>query len=444
MKKLLVFLLIFQFNSVFGQKTLEQIIDQIPLDENYFSPFGYFDRAGEIQGISIQNEPEILKRLHLEPLEFGEYYLTGKYEINNSILLFISEYKLSEDIHSAILLDKSLDIIDRLDKTAYDNAEGFYGVTSNIDYAIMTTTIHNIYNNPNYVTKKYTITDEGFVAVEDLVLIDSPSGVRVHNEPTANSNDIHFADASEVFNYLSCSSRLDSTSIFQNGKYLKNYWLEVGKEDSFNRFGYIFGAFAKRQIKLTTNDYQVTVNEISKEDFHSEELKKTIQPKIEKITDLDEIKKMLKNQLVGEYHEKVGYFEITKIIADNGKEFSSHMDEYGVSAYFPDHHYLLLEGGHSTQEIINLKNGEDDISKIGNPDYYLSSPKNTFRLNGYYSGQSFEHFLEKTNKNGEPEYLFSFSSLLALDFIESYFWKDDKTIFVKIENAFYSIEMREI
>jgi len=104
---------------------------------------------------------------------------------------------------------------------------------------------------------------------------------------------------------------------------------------------------------------------------------------------------------------------------------------------------LLLECGHSSEYIINLKNGDDDINQIGNPDYHLDSPENTFRLNGYYTGQSNVHFLEKNNKNAPPEYMFSISSLIPLDFMEKYFWKDNNTMYLKIEGDYYKIELQK-
>ena len=443
MKKLFLLLLIFQFNAVLGQKTFQEVIDEITVDElDYFS-LGYFDHAEEKQGVSIQNEPQILEKLKLERSAFSEFYITGKYEINNSILLFVSKYSLSEDIHSAILLDKSLNIIDRLDETAYVNAEGFYGVTTSIDYNIISSTIHNIYSTPEYVTKKYTITDNGFKAIKDQVIVQTPSGILIREDPTIASTIVGSAADLDTFNYLSCGYELDSTAAFENGRFVKDFWFDVAKNDSFTHLGHVFGAFVKRQISLVTNDYHVIVNEISKEDFASEEDKKTIKSAIEKITDIDEITKVLKGQLVGDTSE-YGYYLVKKIIADNGKEIIDHWDEIGISAYFPSFHYLLLEGGHSTELLIDLKNGDYDIDRIGNPDYYLPSPKNTFRLNGYYSGQSFIHFLEQNNADGEPEYLFSFPSLLKLDFIESYFWKDDNTIFLKIENIYYSVQLQNL
>ena len=182
---------------------------------------------------------------------------------------------------------------------------------------------------------------------------------------------------------------------------------------------------------------------MSKEEFNSAERHKKGKPSTEKVTDIKKIKTILKNQLIGEINED-GYYTIKKILTDNDKETSAYLDECGITAYYPEYHYLLLECGHSSDYLINLKNGKDDINRIGNPDYYTPSPQNTFRFNGYYSGQSNVHFLEKNIIDDEPEYMLSMSSILSSDYIESYFWIDNTTIFLMIENKYYKMLLLEI
>jgi len=442
-KKGLVLLLFFQFQLIWGQTTLAEIINEIDLEKTYYSPFSIYDKAGEKQGRFLNNEIEVLVKLNLETIDNREYYLTGKYEINNLTVLFISKYWDSEDAHFAILLDESLKVIDKLDQTAYSNDEGFYNVRSYIDYNILTKTIHNSYNNPKYVRKKYSITNKGFKAIKNQVIIKTPSGIRIREKPTTKSTVVTSAPNLSVFDYLSYESEIDSTSVFDNGKYLKNYWVEIAAKDSLQQLGYVFGAFAKRHIEVTTNDYKIIFDEISKEDFQKAESNKQSTPSIEKITDVKKIKSILGEQLIG-FYDQHDFFNITKILTDNGKEFKTDLDECNIFAYYPSYHYLLLECGHSSDYLINLKNGDDDVNRIGNPDYYLPSPQNTFRLNGYYSGQSNVHFLEKNNVNAAPEYLFYVSSLIPIDYIEKYFWTDNYTIFMEIEKDHYKIQLQKI
>jgi len=378
-KKGLILLLLFQLQFVLAQKTLEQVIDEVPFSGNHYSPYSYSDGAGKIQGFSINDEQAVLNRLKLEPLEHAEYYITGKYEINGLLLLFFSKYWDTEDVHFAILLDKSLHI-------------------------------------------------------------NTPSGIRVRTEATTNSEVVTSAPNAAVFDYLSRGNYIDSTSVYDNGKYLKDYWLQIADKDSLHQLGYIFGAFAKRRKELVIDDYKVVLEEISKEEFYKAERERVPKPSIEKVTDIKKIKTILKDQFIIKYDDE-SYPRVEKVVGDNGKEIDMYFDECDVIAYYPEYRYLLFECGHSSESIIDLKNGNDDIDNIGNPDYYLPSQKNTFSLKGYYTGQSFVHFLEKNITNSPSELLFSLSDFVELDYIENYFWKDDHTLFLLIHEEYYKVEI---
>lgn len=443
MKALFTLLFLTIFTQAFGQNTLEFIIKKVSNKEEFDTSFSYFDKVEKNKGISIQNETQILKRLKLNSLKDKEYYITGKYEINNLIVLFLSEYSISEEVHFAVLLDKSLNIIDILNETAYYNDEGFYGVSSYVHYNIITTTVHNLYNNPEYIDKKYTITNKGFKPVKNQVIVKTPSGVRIRKKPTTKSEVVASAKNLDVFNCLSVNYEIDATTVFDEGNFLKDNWLEISKKDTHQQLGYVFGAFAKRHIEAITNDYTIIIDEINKEDFRRGEKQETSIPVTYKITDFKEIKKVLNNQLIG-FYDEYAIYRIEKIIADNGKEIRTNLDDCSVMEYYPKYHYLLLECGHSSDYLINLKNGKDDVNRIGNPDYYVPSPNNIFRLNGYYNGQTNVYFLEKNNKNAQPEYMFEISDLLPLAYITKYFWTDDNTIYLKIENDYYKIQLQKI
>jgi len=444
MKTILPLLLLLQFQCVLGQKTLEQIISEVQFTSDNNSTFHYYDSAKENQGVSIQNETQILKQLHLKPSDQSEYYLTGKYDINDLIVLFISKYRSSENHHFAILLDTSLNVIDRLDETAYYNDEGFYDVKSWISYNIFSRHIHNIYNNPEYVTKRYSISASGFIPIKNQVIINTPSGIRIRNKPTINSAIVASAPNLEVFDFLSTDSGEDSTAVVDNGKQLKNHWLKIATKDSLQQLGYVFGAFAKRHIEVVTNEYKVMLDEISKEEFNREEAKKYNNPIVEKIKDVKHIKRVLQHQLNGEF-DKNEFFSINKIVTDNGKELiGDYFEDCDITAYYPAYHYLLLECGHSSDYLIDLKNGKDVTQLKGNPDYYVPSPQNTFRLNGYYNGQSNVHYLEKNTNNGTPEYFLDVSSFISAPYIKKYFWIDDNTFLIKVESEIYRIQLQKL
>ena len=415
----------------------------MPESTNNYSDFHYYDSAKKKnEEIFIQNENLVLKDLKIQLSKHCEYYITGRYDINNLILLYVSKRSTSEDTHFVILLDQSLNFIDQLNKTAYTNDEGFNTVNSWNNYNLITINSRNDYNNPKYRTKRYSITNTGFKTIKNEVIIKAPSGIRVRNKTSINSKIVTSAPNLTAFDYLSRSDYIDSTSVFEHGKPLKNYWLKIASKDSLQQLGYVFGAFVKKQIEITTNNYKIIVKRLKKEEFNLEELKKKLAPKVEKITELKKIKAILKDQLIGKTVD--GYYIPTKVITDNGKHISNFYDECLISGYFPKYHYLLLECGHSVDHLINLKNGKEDINRIGNPDYYTPSPKNTFWLNGYYSGQSNVYFLEKNTKNANPEYLFEVSSLLGADYLNDYFWINDSTILMRIEKEYYQIALKEI
>src|SRR5690606_27241269 len=80
-----------------------------------------------------------------------------------------------------------------------------------------------------------------------------------------------------------------------------------------------------------------------------------------------------------------------RVHAKNGREIelkeTGYYGEVYFSRYYPTEDIVLFEGGHSSDFSINLKTGEMGAERVGNPDYIRYSPKQLFRLNGYFSGQ---------------------------------------------------------
>lgn len=221
----------------------------MPESTNNYSDFHYYDSAKKKnEEIFIQNENLVLKDLKIQLSKHCEYYITGRYDINNLILLYVSKRSTSEDTHFVILLDQSLNFIDQLNKTAYTNDEGFNTVNSWNNYNLITINSRNDYNNPKYRTKRYSITNTGFKTIKNEVIIKAPSGIRVRNKTSIYSKIVTSAPNLTAFDYLSRSDYIDSTSVFEHGKPLKNYWLKIASKDSLQQLGYVFGAFVKKQI----------------------------------------------------------------------------------------------------------------------------------------------------------------------------------------------------
>lgn len=121
--------------------------------------------------------------------------------------------------------------------------------------------------------------------------------------------------------------------------------------------------------------------------------KKTI-----KISDFETAKKMLKGVVFFNDNDEDGETAaILKIRFRNGKEnvYTDEIEHFYFVAYYPSEDILLCEGGHTIDISFNLKTGQE-TEETGNPDIIDFSPKEKFRLNGYFGGQEcYSYFIQK-------------------------------------------------
>jgi len=123
---------------------------------------------------------------------------------------------------------------------------------------------------------------------------------------------------------------------------------------------------------------------------------------LKKITDLEQVKDMLKGRVIwGKYDdEKQEMVEneqgeaIYKILFRNGKTNSSDYPEFEFVAYFPQEDVLFIVGEHYSPMICNLTTGEE-TEEVGDPEYRCYSPSKQYRFNGYYSGQRDVYFIQE-------------------------------------------------
>ena len=190
--------------------------------------------------------------------------------------------------------------------------------------------------------------------------------------------------------------------------------------------------------------YSIAVEEIDSAAFIKAKNSAPKQKSIEKNTDFKTAKKLLAG--IVEFEPVDGserYQEVKKVYFRNGKKLENRNDFDGETfvAYFPSEDILLCEGGHTSDMSFNLKNGKR-TEETGNPDVISASPKNNFRLNGYFGGQQcFSYFIQK-NVNGE------FQNILQVDeefkkitghwlcIIGDAFWVDEKTLYVSETSNF--------
>jgi len=123
---------------------------------------------------------------------------------------------------------------------------------------------------------------------------------------------------------------------------------------------------------------------------------------LEKITNLEQAKEMLKEQVKwGKIDEET--YELVKdergdrvceIMFRNGKTISYDYPDMEFVAYFPQEDVLFIAGEHSFPVICNLTTGEE-TDDVGDPEYRYYSPSKQYRFNGYYNGQAEVYFIQK-------------------------------------------------
>lgn len=188
--------------------------------------------------------------------------------------------------------------------------------------------------------------------------------------------------------------------------------------------------------------YSISVEKIDSVAFFKAKKNAPRKKAVEKITDFKIAKKLLGGIVEFEpVDESENYQAVKKIYFRNGKKLENRNDFDGETfvAYFPSEDILLCEGGHTSDMSFNLKNGKR-TEETGNPDVISASPKNNFRLNGYFGGQEcFSYFLQK-KVNGE------FQKIIQLDeefekitkhwlcTVAENFWADEQTLYLAEKN----------
>lgn len=188
--------------------------------------------------------------------------------------------------------------------------------------------------------------------------------------------------------------------------------------------------------------YSITVERIDSLAYYRAKNSVVKKKPIEKITDFKIAQKLLAGIVEFESVDgSKGFQAVKKIYFRNGKKLESREDFDGETfvAYFPSEDILLCEGGHTSDMSFNLKNGKR-TEEIGNPDVISASPRNNFRLNGYFGGQEcYSYFLQK-KKNGEFEKVIQLDEEFEkitnhwLCTVSDSFWVDEKTLYLTEKN----------
>ena len=160
---------------------------------------------------------------------------------------------------------------------------------------------------------------------------------------------------------------------------------------------------------------------------------------IKKITDFKVAKKLLTG--IVEFDEtEIDYPMIKQINFKNNQKRKNksyfELDDCSFKAYYPDENILLCEGGHSTDVSFNLKNGKE-TEEAGNPDLFIFSPNNKFRLNGSYDGQECNGYFLQVEKNKNFEKIINLEqevkrqTKISICNIRDGFWSNNNTLYLE-------------
>lgn len=235
--------------------------------------------------------------------------------------------------------------------------------------------------------------------------------------------------------------------IIDNGKQIKgrfvkikynNYTcLVIEKTKAFEAEGYVFDGYLKKQ----KNDDLIDITKIDKKKFT--ELSLNVAQEIQKpkmVKNLDSVKAILKNRVKWVTEFEIDTYErddiIESITTENGQKlvFNQSCVDFGFlegySGYYPDYDILFLEGGHSIDVCFSIKTGETEQT-IGNPEYIIPSPKNSYRLNGIFGGQECVSYFLQKKENGKFVYLTELSDDICI--FKNFYWiTETKFIYSKI------------
>ena len=103
----------------------------------------------------------------------------------------------------------------------------------------------------------------------------------------------------------------------------------------------------------------------------------------------------------------------------------------GFSGYYPQYDILVMEGGHSMDIAFSIETGASEVT-IGNPEYIVTSPKNTYRLNGYWEGQECVSYFFQKNVNGRFVYHTKFNWNYEICTFKEFTWVDESTFIYSI------------
>lgn len=153
----------------------------------------------------------------------------------------------------------------------------------------------------------------------------------------------------------------------------------------------------------------------------------------ERITDFDSVRELLQGRVEFKTFNNDETILVEKIHFGDGTTKSLNDIYEGLFvAYFPEYDFILLEGGHTTDDGYDLATGKN-IDEAGNPADQTISPEGGYRISGVYGGQECSTYIIQEYKDGMFTKIGEIDDIDICYFIK-YFWEDETTFYYSIRS----------
>ena len=271
---------------------------------------------------------------------------------------------------------------------------------------------------------------------QEYYYVNAENGLNVRVEPKLTSKKITKLLFGQVVEKISNTNI--ELSIEDDGTELKGHWVKikysnypylVPKDDNIIAYqGYVFDGYLKK-MKL---DNSITITKIDKSKY--EDLLKDATTHVNKpksIRHRDSIEAILRGRVewfpTDDEDKNIMEGTIKSITKANGQKLMINEDsadfylneEFG--GYYPEYDILVLEGGHTSDMSFSLQTGAT-TETVGNPEYIIASPQNTYRLNGFFGGQECISYFFQKKVDGKFTYLTEFDLDNDLCRFKTFYW----------------------
>ncbi len=273
---------------------------------------------------------------------------------------------------------------------------------------------------------------------QDYYIVNAKNGLNVRAEGNLSSEKIAKLRFGTIVEIVAETDKI--LRIKDNGQAIKGKMVKIKYRNEYLSLedgveGYVFDAYLKKM----KNEVVVVRTKIDKPEYTELFKKATIKIyKPQKISNLDSIKTILKGRVEWFTDEENDFTTIQSITADNGLKRSIGTNDFDIefsknySCYYPEHDILFLVGGHGSDVCFSIKTGEDELT-IGNPEYMIPSPKNTYRLNGYFEGQECIYYFFQKKEDEEFTFLTEFNLDYDICYFKDFYWiNETEFIYTKL------------